>query len=207
MGLYRTIRFRRACERCDREVSQDLQFKTDCDYQQEYRLGQIVTPDDVFHRGGRYRGIVSRYCGPCTRDWSLAANSAWVEIVTEALDQGKLEVWRRDGSAPLTAEDLRRNHALGHEVFDVQLDAEGNVASLASVYPVEFRWTHLKPGQVDETYFQAQLALTDAFHQRLKTTGWECGWEVLREDVEVFIDDDSRIQIHFPGHASPGIPP
>ena len=108
MGLFRTVHMVRPCERCGLDRPLSVQFKTGFDNLQEYRLGQIVNPDENLQPGKRYPAAGWRYCGPCAELWCAAASRAWLESVCEFARMGRLRVRDKMSGAELSPEEIAR---------------------------------------------------------------------------------------------------
>jgi hypothetical protein len=197
MGMFRTVRLTRPCERCGRDNRQSLQFKTDLDDMQEYRLGEVAVTDHGLKPGERYEGITVRYCGPCMEEWSRAASRAWFEAVTDMVRDGKVEVREKGGMLKLTVDDLQSRAIAAGRVFDATLDKQGNLVGQSFINPVELQWLG-SAGETIEGQLTAQIALNDVFDRKIKSAGWVHGRDESREDVEVYLDEASRIQVHIP---------
>jgi hypothetical protein len=198
MGTFRTVFLKRPCERCGREMAQGLQFKTGRDYLEEYQLGQIVKPDGSLCPGERYPGAAWRYCGPCAEDWGLAAKRAWFEALADGVRSGILEVLDKELRASLTADELLRRAEAAGGIFNVTLNENGDIVGASFNHPVEILWPGEARDPRSQAHFRAQFALNDVMDGRMKAAGWANGRDDIREDVEVYLDEDSRIQAHFP---------
>ncbi len=65
------------------------------------------------------------------------------------------------------------------------------------------RWSGAAADRLSDAHFAAQFALNALEDRKLKAAGWPAGRDAIREDVEVYLDEDSRIQVHFPGEDDP----
>jgi len=203
--MFRTVWMDLACASCGMARRIGVQFKTGCDALQDYELGQRVVEDfdEVEHVGlrthDRYRGIAERYCRACRARWAGDAVRADGAVLLEAIEAGRLTI-RKHGVA-VTAERVRETIEREAE----QAYRTGSPQRLYELHPsgrhTEFLWGG-RPVVFPSDAWQAFWDYAgEQLNQRLKRAGWSAGGDQFRDDLTVYLDEESRVRVDVGGDA------
>lgn len=194
MGTFRSVYVELPCERCGAVRREEVQFKTGADRQQVYEAGDRVREDDGLRRGERYAGAADRYCAACVGDWLGAEARALHEVLARYVEEGGLTVLDRTGEA-ITADEWRRR---GPE-YATRLSADDVRHRRSVLHHILAGCQVFWEGKDVRTFRSAGLGIIPALNERvdvvLRDAGWVHGWDWLREDLVVAMDDDRRLRV------------